>query len=67
MDIFSKFPFNVLQAIDVSRCNCVSSSGLLSVISGHKGLEQMDARYCLSVSLNLKCWCIYLIPYPILL
>ncbi|XP_027351561.1 F-box/LRR-repeat protein 3 isoform X2 [Abrus precatorius] len=37
-----------LKTIDVSRCDCVSSSGLISVISGHGGLEQMDAGYCLS-------------------
>ncbi|KAL2661272.1 hypothetical protein AAZV13_03G191900 [Glycine max] len=38
----------LLKAIDVSRCDCVSSSGLISVISGHGGLEQLDAGYCLS-------------------
>lgn len=43
--------FHALQAIDVSRCDCVSSSGLISVISGHGGLEQLDAGYCLFVSL----------------
>ncbi|KAG4916824.1 hypothetical protein JHK84_054342 [Glycine max] len=37
----------LLKAIDVSRCDCVSSSGLISVISGHGGLEQLDAGYCL--------------------
>lgn len=51
--ILSKCPCNALQAIDVSRCNCVSSSGLISVISGHDGLEQLGAGYCLSVSLYL--------------
>lgn len=38
----------LLKAIDVSRCNCVSPSGLLSVISGHEGLEQINAGHCLS-------------------
>ncbi|KAI5424460.1 hypothetical protein KIW84_030593 [Lathyrus oleraceus] len=38
----------LLKAIDVSRCNCVSPSGLLSVISGHEDLERIDAGYCLS-------------------
>ncbi|KAL2661271.1 hypothetical protein AAZV13_03G191900 [Glycine max] len=46
----------LLKAIDVSRCDCVSSSGLISVISGHGGLEQLDAGYCLSLSAPLvKC------------
>lgn len=64
--ILSKCPFNAFQAIDVSRCNCVSSSGLLSVLSGHDGLEQLVVGYCLSVSLHLKLWGIYLISYHIL-
>lgn len=51
--ILSKHPCNALQAIDVSRCNCVSSSGLISVISEHDGLQQMGAAHCLSVSLYL--------------
>ncbi|CAI8615400.1 unnamed protein product [Vicia faba] len=37
----------LLKAIDVSRCNCVSPSGLLSLISGHEDLEQIGAGYCL--------------------
>ncbi|XP_057439331.1 F-box/LRR-repeat protein 3 isoform X2 [Lotus japonicus] len=37
----------LLKTIDVSRCNCVSSSGAISVITGHHGLEQMAAGYCL--------------------
>lgn len=45
---------HALQAIDVSRCDCVSSSGIISVINGHGDLEQLDAGYCLSVSLYLK-------------
>ncbi|KAL4636852.1 hypothetical protein ACB092_03G037600 [Castanea dentata] len=37
-----------LQAIDVSRCGCVSSSGLISVIRGHRGLAMLNAGYCFS-------------------
>jgi hypothetical protein len=36
--------------IDVSRCGCVSSSGLISVIRGHSSLAMLNAGYCFSVS-----------------
>lgn len=60
MDVFNfkGVFFHVLQAIDVSRCDCVSSSGLISIISGHGGLEQIDAGYCLSVSSYPNLWCL---------
>ncbi|KAF8392668.1 hypothetical protein HHK36_023017 [Tetracentron sinense] len=35
-----------LKSIDVSRCDSVGSSGLISVISEHKGLLQISAGYC---------------------
>lgn len=35
-----------LQVLDVSRCDKVSSFGLVSVIRGHIGLRQLDAGYC---------------------
>ncbi|XP_044500507.1 F-box/LRR-repeat protein 3 isoform X2 [Mangifera indica] len=35
-----------LQIIDVSRCESVSSSGIISVIKGHSGLLQLKAGYC---------------------
>ncbi|KAJ6974237.1 F-box/LRR-repeat protein 3 isoform X1 [Populus alba] len=38
----------LLQKIDVSRCDCVSSSGLSALIRGHNGLLQIDARYTIS-------------------
>ncbi|MED6156427.1 hypothetical protein PIB30_014392 [Stylosanthes scabra] len=38
----------LLKAIDVSRCNCISSSGLISLVSGHEDLVQIGAGYCLS-------------------
>ncbi|KAK2965869.1 hypothetical protein RJ640_024711 [Escallonia rubra] len=34
-----------LQVIDVSRCGNVSSSGLISVIQGHKGLLELNAGH----------------------
>ncbi|KAF5740022.1 F-box/LRR-repeat protein 3-like isoform X1 [Tripterygium wilfordii] len=37
----------LLQMIDVTRCDCVSSSGLISVIRGHKGLLELSACYCI--------------------
>uniref|UniRef100_A0A2N9HCG5 protein-disulfide reductase n=1 Tax=Fagus sylvatica TaxID=28930 RepID=A0A2N9HCG5_FAGSY len=37
-----------LQVIDVSRCGCVSSSGLISVIRGHSSLAMLNAGYCFS-------------------
>ncbi|XP_043709419.1 F-box/LRR-repeat protein 3 isoform X1 [Telopea speciosissima] len=37
-----------LLSIDVSRCDNVSSRGLLSVIRGHKGLHQITAGYSFS-------------------
>ncbi|XP_042521006.1 F-box/LRR-repeat protein 3 isoform X1 [Macadamia integrifolia] len=37
-----------LQCIDVSRCNNVSSRGLLSVVRGHKGLHQITTGYSFS-------------------
>lgn len=36
--------------IDVSRCDLVSSSGLISVVTGHRGLLQLNAGFCFSVS-----------------
>lgn len=36
--------------IDVSRCDLVSSSGLISVVRGRSGLLQLNAEYCFSVS-----------------
>ncbi|XP_072075377.1 F-box/LRR-repeat protein 3 isoform X4 [Arachis hypogaea] len=38
----------LLKTIDVSRCNCISSSGLISLVSGHVDLVQIAAGYCLS-------------------
>ncbi|KAJ9185957.1 hypothetical protein P3X46_005525 [Hevea brasiliensis] len=38
----------LLQEIDVSRCDCLSSSSLISVIRGHSGLRQISAAYCFS-------------------
>ncbi|GKV32004.1 hypothetical protein SLEP1_g40646 [Rubroshorea leprosula] len=38
----------LLQGIDVSRCECVSSSGLISVIKGHGSLRELNASYILS-------------------
>ncbi|PSS19616.1 F-box/LRR-repeat protein [Actinidia chinensis var. chinensis] len=35
-----------LQVLDVSRCDKISSSGLISVIRGHSGLRQLYASYC---------------------
>ncbi|KAI9081007.1 hypothetical protein K1719_036987 [Acacia pycnantha] len=35
-----------LKAIDVSRCDFVSSSALTSLVSGRSSLVQIDARYC---------------------
>jgi F-box/leucine-rich repeat protein 2/20 len=42
--------FKGLQVIDVSRCDLVSSSGLMSVVRGHSGLLQLNAGYSFSVS-----------------
>lgn len=36
----------LLQVIDVSRCDLVSSSGLMSLVRGHRGLLQLNAGYC---------------------
>ncbi|KAE8010272.1 hypothetical protein FH972_006657 [Carpinus fangiana] len=38
----------LLQVIDVSRCDLVSSSGLMSVVRGHSGLLKLNAGYCFS-------------------
>ncbi|KAK6233227.1 Leucine-rich repeat - like 10 [Theobroma cacao] len=40
----------LLKVIDVSRCEGVSSSGLISVVRGHSNLLELNAGYCLSVS-----------------
>ena len=39
-----------MQVLDVSRCDKISSSGLISVIRGHSGLKQLYASYCFFVS-----------------
>ncbi|KAJ8772019.1 hypothetical protein K2173_027196 [Erythroxylum novogranatense] len=38
----------LLQEIDLSRCDRVSSPGLISVIRGHRGLVRINAGYILS-------------------
>ncbi|KAJ4968632.1 hypothetical protein NE237_015333 [Protea cynaroides] len=38
----------LLQCVDVSRCDNVSSRGLLSIIRGHEGLQHITAGYCFS-------------------
>ncbi|XP_050224907.1 F-box/LRR-repeat protein 3 [Mercurialis annua] len=38
----------LLEEIDVSRCDSLSSSGLTSIISGHSGLRRLNAAYCIS-------------------
>ncbi|KAJ6762635.1 hypothetical protein OIU79_023384 [Salix purpurea] len=38
----------LLQKIDVSRCDCVSSSGLTALIRRHNGLLQIDAGHAIS-------------------
>lgn len=37
-----------LKVIDVSRCEGVSSSGLIFVVRGHRNLLELNAGYCLS-------------------
>ncbi|KAK8329290.1 hypothetical protein V6Z12_A11G309700 [Gossypium hirsutum] len=37
-----------LKVIDVSRCEGVSSSGLIYVVRGHRNLLELNAGYCLS-------------------
>ncbi|XVF06007.1 hypothetical protein REPUB_Repub06bG0011000 [Reevesia pubescens] len=47
----------LLKVIDVSRCEGVSSSGLISVIRGHANLLELNASYCLSeLSTTLLHW-----------
>ena len=35
-----------LQSVDVSRCENVTSSGLISVIEGHKYLQDLNIGDC---------------------
>ncbi|KAF6141243.1 hypothetical protein GIB67_024327 [Kingdonia uniflora] len=35
-----------LQSIDISRCDNLTSSGLIAVTEGHLGLRQITASYC---------------------
>ncbi|XP_059652368.1 F-box/LRR-repeat protein 3 isoform X2 [Cornus florida] len=45
-----------LKVLDVSRCDNVSSSGLVSVIRGHSGLKKLNAGYCFfELSKTLLC------------
>ncbi|XP_021283032.1 F-box/LRR-repeat protein 3, partial [Herrania umbratica] len=47
----------LLKVIEVSRCEGVSSSGLISVITGHSNLLELNAGYCLSeLSTTLLHW-----------
>lgn len=46
-----------LQVLDVSRCDKVSSSGLVSVVRGHRDLRQLYAGFCFfELSTTLLCW-----------
>ncbi|XP_030474503.2 F-box/LRR-repeat protein 3 [Syzygium oleosum] len=38
----------LLRVIDMSRCNGISSSGLVSVVKGHENLVQLNASYSLT-------------------
>ncbi|KAF2309930.1 hypothetical protein GH714_005668 [Hevea brasiliensis] len=42
------YRYDILHAIDVSRCNCLSSSSFISIIRVHSGLRQINAAYCFS-------------------
>ncbi|XP_022719462.1 F-box/LRR-repeat protein 3-like isoform X2 [Durio zibethinus] len=46
----------LLKVIDVSRCEGVSSCGLIPVVRGHGNLLELNAGYCLSLSTNLLHW-----------
>ncbi|CAL5397275.1 unnamed protein product [Camellia sinensis] len=46
-----------LQVLDVSRCDKVSSSGLVSVVRGHRDLRQLYAGFCFfELSATLLRW-----------
>ncbi|KAL7259582.1 hypothetical protein ACSBR1_005467 [Camellia fascicularis] len=46
-----------LKVLDVSRCDKVSSSGLVSVVRGHRDLRQLYAGFCFfELSTTLLCW-----------
>ncbi|KAG5244758.1 F-box/LRR-repeat protein [Salix suchowensis] len=47
-DVGLQFACFFAAEIDVARCDCVSSSGLSSLIGGHSGLLHIDAGHCFS-------------------
>uniref|UniRef100_A0A2P2IT30 F-box/LRR-repeat protein 15-like leucin rich repeat domain-containing protein n=1 Tax=Rhizophora mucronata TaxID=61149 RepID=A0A2P2IT30_RHIMU len=48
---------HLLQEIDVSRCDYVTSSGLIPIIGGHSDLMQINAGYCISEPLPTLIHC----------
>jgi F-box/leucine-rich repeat protein 2/20 len=42
------------QEVDVTRCDRVSLSGLISIVRGHPDIQLLKASHCVSVSLRLR-------------